>query len=187
MRIRSCILAAALAAAPALSAQAALVDAQYMWTGDDGYSAIISFTYDDAFAIVSGEDVGPTTGLESLSVQFFDPGNALLGSYVDVTGGVSSYEYLFFFFDTVTLQFVPGSQFDVGWDVGDLGDTYLYGEIEGTAYLFTVEDVEEDHLELDFTSELTLIPLETEVPLPAAGWMLLGGLGAALGLRRRAG
>ena len=184
MKIKHWIAAAALVAAPAGTAQAALIDAEYSWTGAGGHSAVISFTYDDAFAIVSAEDVGPTTGLESLSVTFYDPGMTMLGAFTNVTGGVSSYGFLFFAFDTVAGAFVPDSFFDVGADTGTPGEYYLYGEVGQYSVLVDVGD--DEHTEIDGDDDLVLSPV-SDVPVPAAGWLLASGVLVAAGLRRRAG
>ena len=79
-----------IAALFAAAAQADLVEYRYDATLDGGYRVAGTLVYDDALPVVSGFGTGPTTGIEFLDVQFYDPGGTLVFSVNDVAGGVSS-------------------------------------------------------------------------------------------------
>ena len=85
------------------------------------------FSYDETTAptVISATGLGPTTGVETLDVTFRDPGGTVIQSVSNVAGGVSSYSFLEFSFDTSTETL--GSPMDVGKDDGLAGDTYVAG------------------------------------------------------------
>jgi hypothetical protein len=136
--LKCAIVALSLLGGAAAGAGAAMVEADYTTTLDGGYVVSGTIIYDDALPVVSGAGTGPTTGIEFLDVQFFDPGGTELFSVVDVAGGVSSYVYLRAEFDTVAQNFVPGSGIDIGEDTGASGEYFLGGSVGGSASLFDV-------------------------------------------------
>jgi hypothetical protein len=103
----------------------------FEWRGTGGFSATGSFSYDENTAppIVTAFGPGPTNGLDSLSVTFFDPGGTPFQVSGNVVNGISSYFFLNFSFDTTTLQLV--SFIDIGKDDGQFGDTWLAGDPQG--------------------------------------------------------
>ena len=137
---------------------AAWVDATFSWTGINGYRAQGTFTYDDTYSNVSYEE-GWGTGLQSLSVSFYDPSNVLLGTFNNVVDEEVTYRYFYFNFNTTTLTL--SDYFDVGEDHGDEGDYYLYAEIGAEGYLF---DVYSNH-SLSFSNP-TSIPVIVSVSAP---------------------
>jgi len=160
-----------------LAAQASLITRQFEWSGEDGYTANGTFVYDDAFAIVthgSGDygsrDGTPTAGLEELVISFFDPDDILLSTHVDVSGGVSSYSYLSFQFDTASQQLF--GFFDMGQDDQITGEHYIAGEIGGGSELRSVEL----QSVLDAFAGGTEISVSPVIPEPGAALLFATGL-----------
>jgi len=119
------------------SADAGIITQGFIWAGEAGYTVEGGISYDGAIPIVSGFGVGPTTGIQDLTVSFYDPGHNLLFSVVDVSGGVSSYDYLSFTFDTLQQQIVGdlNGMFDLGRNSFP-GDLYIAGAIGGASDIF---------------------------------------------------
>ncbi len=123
------ILTATLTTLMATSAQA--ITFNFEWLGDAGFSASGSFSYDEttAPATFSESGLGPTNVLDSLTVSFFDPSNSLLATFDNVVGGVSTYEFLAFNFDTTTQELF--GFLDIGEDTftGTPGEFFLIGDV----------------------------------------------------------
>ena len=156
----------------ATNASAALITKGFKWTGTGGYTAEGVITYDDSFLIVSALDSGPTTGIEALSVSFFDPTNTLLSTQVNVAGGVSSYAALLIIFDTASMQFSAGTVFNLGSETA--GEHFLLGTILGVSQLFLAAP------DLNDSKVLDAIPTGTTIDvfaLPAPATLTLFGLG----------
>ncbi len=163
----------------ASDASAALITKGFKWTGTAGYTVEGVITYDDSFLVVSAIDSGPTTGIEALSVSFFDPTNTLLSTQVNVAGGVSSYAFLLITFDTASMQFSAGTVFNLGSETA--GEHFLLGTILGVSQLFLAAP------DLNDSEVLDSIPTGTTIDvfaLPAPATLTLFGLGLmGLGLR----
>ena len=56
------------------------------WTGDAGYTMAGSMTYDDTIPVISYAS-GSGSGIQDMTVSFYDPGSVLLGTFAQVTGG----------------------------------------------------------------------------------------------------
>ncbi|MBD2679640.1 MULTISPECIES: PEP-CTERM sorting domain-containing protein [Nostoc] len=93
------------------------------WTGDAGYSAKGSFSYDET----QGYTTIDTSKLQSITVSFFDPSQKLLNSFAPVTNGSIVYNFLDFNYDTATKSLF--GFFDVGRDNGQSTDYYLFGTV----------------------------------------------------------
>ncbi|MEH2372836.1 PEP-CTERM sorting domain-containing protein [Nostoc sp.] len=105
------------------------VDLNFNWLGNAGYSAVGSFSYDEATAptIISESGSGATKFLQSLNVSFLDPSKNLLGTYNTVNGGVSQSNFFTFNFDTSTQKlFGP---FDIAGGTGVIGEYFLQGKV----------------------------------------------------------
>lgn len=113
-----------------LAAFAECTKVNFNWTGNAGFSADGTMVYDNTIPIVAGPEfplpsdgfVGPTRGIESLEVMFFDDSDNLLNTHTPVSNGDSNYFFLRVSFNTSTLEFF--SIFDVGLDE-TAGDNYL--------------------------------------------------------------
>ena len=187
-RENTCVRLASIASAMAIAlmliatdASAALMTKGFKWTGTAGYTAEGVITYDDSFAVVSALDAGPTTGIEALSVSFFDPTNTLLSTQVNVAGGVSSYALLLIIFDTASMQFSEGTVFNLGSETA--GEHFLLGTIIGVSQLFLASPNPNDDQVLDSIPTGTTIDV---FALPAPATLTLFGLGLmGLGLMGR--
>ncbi len=157
----------------AQQASAGLMTKNFSWVGNAGYTAQGVFTYEDSIPTVSADGLGATTGLEEWSVSFFDPGATLLSTFDNVTGGISSYEYLDITFDTASMLF--SGTFDVGKDDQLVGDYYFYGTIGGGGLKLyqAVPGLSGNDIKLD-ESRPSVITV-TGVPVPAT--LALFGLG----------
>ena len=69
------ITATSIALAVGVTHPAQAIDFKFNWTGDAGYSAVGSFSYDEATAptIISESGSGATKFLQSLNVSFLKP------------------------------------------------------------------------------------------------------------------
>jgi len=93
------------------------------WTGNAGYSARGSFSYDETQDYITIDN----SKLQSIAVSFFDPSKKLLNSFAPVTNGSSIYDFLDFNYDTVTKSLF--GYFDVGQDNAQSTDYYLLGTV----------------------------------------------------------
>ncbi|KAB8335876.1 hypothetical protein SD80_003520 [Scytonema tolypothrichoides VB-61278] len=108
----------------------------FTWNGNNNYSALGSFSYDEntAPATFSENGAGQTDVLQSLNISFFDPLNNLIATYNNVVNGTSIPKYFQFNFNTVTKE-IFGS-IDLGGEIA--GDTYLKGIVNSDLSLFQV-------------------------------------------------
>ncbi|MBV9384876.1 MAG: PEP-CTERM sorting domain-containing protein [Chroococcidiopsidaceae cyanobacterium CP_BM_ER_R8_30] len=113
--------AVAMAVASTTLNPAQAADFDFSWKGDNGYSALGSFSYDEANAptFISESGAGPTKFLQSFSVSFFDPANNPLESGSSVVNGVSSDRFFRLDFNSQT-QNISVLDADVG------GTSYQY-------------------------------------------------------------
>jgi len=83
------------------------------WTGQEGYSAQGSFSYDET----QGYNIVTQAQLDSFTVAFFDPFGNQLANYID---NHLSYEFFNFNFDTTTktVQQTGGANTSTGVDLG---------------------------------------------------------------------
>lgn len=116
-----------------LAPSAWAVTFNFSWEGDAGYRVEGQFSFDETTAppVITETGLGPTNHLESLTVEFFDPGGSSLQISENVVNGVSNYFFLTFSFDTATQQFQ--GLLDVGTDDGVDGDLYLLYDVQADA------------------------------------------------------
>ncbi|NMG20283.1 hypothetical protein [Brasilonema bromeliae] len=114
----------------------------FTWNGNNNYSALGSFSYDEntAPAIFSEKGAGQTDVLQSLNISFFDPLNNLIATYNNVVDGVSIPNYFQFNFNTVTQEIF--GLIDLGGEIA--GDTYLKGTVNSDLSLFQVPQSDSD-------------------------------------------
>jgi hypothetical protein len=175
----SAALSVAIAASPAQA-----IDFNFNWTGDAGYSAIGSFSYDETTAptIISEAGGGATNTLQSLSISFLDPSNNVLGTYDTVTGGASQSDFFAFNFDTST-HTLFGS-FDVAGGTGVIGEYYFQGTIGDSLFLRQDIDQQSAFRTLDQNSGSIQV---SKVPEPTSMLALLAfaGLGVGSTLKKK--
>ncbi|MBG1242723.1 PEP-CTERM sorting domain-containing protein [Nostoc sp. NZL] len=99
------------------------VTLNFDWTGNTGYSARGSFSYDET----QGYTTIDNSKLQSIAVSFFDPSQKLLNSFAPITNGSIVYDFLDFNYDTATKSLF--GYFDVGQDNGQSTDYYLFGTV----------------------------------------------------------
>jgi len=171
---------------------AILTDARFEWTGDLGYSVVADFTYESSFSTVFAGGIGPldssVTGLESLSVDIFDPLGGLIQSRDNVVAGASDYPYFQFVYHTATKEL---DWFDVGSDPG----WYLkFQPKDGLFYLAfatvsaTTIDTSPDYLILDSPVSGSDEVSPPSAGVPDTGWtwlMLSAALVPLVGRSRR--
>ncbi|MEH2445174.1 MAG: PEP-CTERM sorting domain-containing protein [Nostoc sp.] len=97
------------------------VTLNFDWTGNVGYSARGSFSYDET----QGYTTIDSSKLQSIAVSFFDPSKKLLNSFAPVINGSIVYDFLGFNYDTATKSLF--GYFDVGQDNAQGTDYYLFG------------------------------------------------------------
>ncbi|MBN3872700.1 PEP-CTERM sorting domain-containing protein [Nostoc sp. JL33] len=178
----STALSVAIAAGANNSAQA--VDFNFNWLGNGGYSAVGSFSYDEATAptIISESGSGATKFLQSLNVSFLDPSNNPLGTYNTVSGGVSQSDFFAFNFDTSTQKlFGP---FDIAGGTGVIGEYFLQGTVGDS--LFLRQDVNQNGTSITLDQNSGSIQV-SKVPEPASivGLVALGMLGLGSTLKKK--
>jgi hypothetical protein len=175
----SAALSVAIAVGANNSAQA--VDFKFNWLGNAGYSAVGSFSYDEATAptIISESGSGATNFLQSLNVSFLDPSKNLLGTYNTVAGGVSESQFFAFNFDTSTQKL--SGPFDVAGGTGVIGEYFFQGTVGDS--LFLRQDVNQQGTSITLDQNSGSIQV-SKVPEPASmlGLAALGmfGLGSTL-------
>jgi hypothetical protein len=108
----------------------------FNWNGNNNYSALGSFSYDEntAPATFSEKGAGQTHILQSFNISFFDPVNNLIATYNNVVNSTSISNYFQFNFNTVTQEIF--GFIDLGGEVA--GDTYLKGTVNTDLSLFQV-------------------------------------------------
>lgn len=180
--VTSAALSVAIAAGANNPAQA--IDFNFNWVGDAGYSAVGSFSYDEATAptIISESGSGATNFLQSLNVSFLDPSQNLLGTYNSVTGGVSQSDFFAFNFDTSThTLFGP---LNIGGGTGVIGEYFF----SGTAgeFLRLRQDVNQQGTSITLDQNSGSIDV-TKVPEPASilGLLACGMLGVGSTLKKK--
>ncbi|MHC5772703.1 PEP-CTERM sorting domain-containing protein [Nostoc sp.] len=178
----STALSVAIAAGANNPAQA--VDLNFNWLGNAGYSAVGSFSYDEATAptIISESGSGATKFLQSLNVSFLDPSKNLLGTYNTVAGGVSQSQYFTFNFDTSTQKlFGP---FDIAGGTGVIGEYFFNGKVGDSLALR--QDVNQQGKEIKLDQNSGSIQV-SKVPEPASilGLLAFGMLGLGSTLKKK--
>lgn len=156
----------------------------FNWVGDGGYSTEGLFRYDASIAngVISESGAGPTHGLQSLSVSFFNPAHTLLESFNTVSGGVSSSAFFQFNFDTSTLNLT--GPLNVGGGTGVIGEKFFNGTIGGLLRLRQDIDQQGNSFEIDRQNIGVVTVIEVpEAGVSVASWSVLG-LGVAWGLAR---
>jgi hypothetical protein len=178
----SAALSIAIAVGANNSAQA--VDFNFNWLGNAGYSAIGSFSYDEATAptIISENGSGATNFLQSLNVSFLDPSKNLLGTYNTVAGGVSESKFFAFNFDTSTQKL--SGPFDVAGGTGVIGEYFFQGTVGDSLFLRQDVDQQGTSITLDQNSGSIQV---SKVPEPASmlGLAALGMLGVGSTLKKK--
>jgi hypothetical protein len=99
------------------------VTLNFDWTGNAGYSATGSFSYDETQGYTSIDN----SKLQSIGVSFFDPSQKLLNSFAPIRDGNIVYDFLDFNYDTATKSLF--GYFDVGQDNAQSTDYYLFGTV----------------------------------------------------------
>ncbi|MEH2408572.1 PEP-CTERM sorting domain-containing protein [Nostoc sp.] len=178
----STALSVAIAAGANNPAQA--LDLNFNWLGNAGYSAVGSFSYDEATAptIISESGSGATKFLQSLNVSFLDPSKNLLGTYDTVNGGVSQSQFFTFNFDTSTQKlFGP---FDIAGGTGVIGEYFLQGKVGDSLALR--QDVNQQGKEITLDQNSGSIQV-SKVPEPASivGLLAFGMLGVGSTLKKK--
>ncbi|MEH2294643.1 PEP-CTERM sorting domain-containing protein [Nostoc sp.] len=178
----STALSVAIAAGTNNPAQA--VDLNFNWLGNAGYSAVGSFSYDEATAptIISESGSGATKFLQSLNVSFLDPSKNLLGTYNTVNGGVSQSQFFTFNFDTSTQKLF--GLFDIGGGTGVIGEYFLHGRFGDSLALR--QDVNQQGKEITLDQNSGSIQV-SKVPEPASivGLLAFGMLGLGSTLKKK--
>lgn len=178
----SAALTVAIAAATNNSALA--IEYNFNWTGNAGYSATGSFSYDETTAptIISESGSGATNYLQSLSVSFLDPSNNLLGTYNTVTGGVSQSDFFAFNFDTSTKSLF--GSFDIAGGTGVIGEYFFQGTIG--QFLELRQDVDQVSTSIKLDENAGSIQV-SKVPEPASmlGLLAFGALGVSSTLKKK--
>jgi hypothetical protein len=113
------------------------VTIDFQWSGDRGYTAKGSFSYDQtkAPAIFSEKGSGKMQVLENFQVSFYDSDGQEVARYNNVREGFSQTDYFQFNFNTKTGQ-VFGA-IDLGGEA--TGETYLKGVVNDNLSLFRVD------------------------------------------------
>jgi hypothetical protein len=113
------------------------VTIDFQWSGNQGYIAKGSFSYDQTTAptIFSEKGSGKMRVLENFQVSFYDGSGQEIAKYDNVNGGVSTADYFQFNFNAKTGQ-VFGSV-DLGGE--GMGEIYLKGVVKDNLTLFRVE------------------------------------------------
>ncbi|WP_334689221.1 PEP-CTERM sorting domain-containing protein [Nostoc sp.] len=178
----SAALSVAIAAGANNPAQA--IEFNFNWQGDAGYSAIGSFSYDEATApkIISESGSGATNFLQSLNVSFLDPSKNLLGTYNTVNGGVSQSDFFAFNFDTSTQKL--SGPFDVAGGTGVIGEYFFQGTIGDSLFLRQDIDQKSSFRTLDQNSGFIQV---SKVPEPTSllGLLAFGMLGVGSTLKKK--
>ncbi|MEH1911567.1 PEP-CTERM sorting domain-containing protein [Nostoc sp.] len=178
----STALSVAIAAGANNPAQA--VDFNLNWLGNAGYSAVGSFSYDEATAptIISESGSGATNFLQSLNVSFLDPSKNLLGTYNTVAGGVSQSQYFTFNFDTSTQKlFGP---FDIAGGTGVIGEYFFNGKVGDSLALRQDVNQQGKEITLDQNSgsiQVSKVPERTSI----LGLLAFGMLGLGSTLKKK--
>lgn len=112
------------------------ITVNFNWNGNNNYSALGSFSYDENTAPATFSEKGAvqTHILQSLNVSFFDPLKNLIATYNNVVNGTSIPKYFQFNFNTVTQEIF--GFIDLGGEVA--GDTYLKGTVNSDLSVFQV-------------------------------------------------
>ncbi|MBG1263638.1 PEP-CTERM sorting domain-containing protein [Nostoc commune] len=178
----STALSVAIAAGANNPAQA--VDLNFNWQGNAGYSAVGSFSYDEAIAptIISESGSGATNFLQSLNVSFLDPSKNLLGTYNTVSAGVSESDFLAFNFDTSTQKlFGP---LDIAGGTGVIGEYFFQGTVGESLQLRQDVDQQGTSITLDQNSGSIQV---SKVPEPASmlGLLAFAALGVGSSLKKK--
>ena len=130
------IAVAALLAGMAVAAQAALVEYNWTWAGDLGYTAQGSMTYDNSYATYTYSEgsLASDNAVEDMTISFYDPESTLLGSFAQITSGETIYDqYLTFTFDVASQTIAAYNDYmDMGKDDSNEGEYYMYWEPEGS-------------------------------------------------------
>ena len=102
------------------SSQAATV-VDFKWTGDAGYSALGSFSYDAPLntTSITESGAGATKYVEQFSISFFDPSKAVLETGASVVDGTSLDRFFRLSYDTTT-HLISSLDADIG------GTSYQY-------------------------------------------------------------
>ncbi|MEH2244238.1 PEP-CTERM sorting domain-containing protein [Nostoc sp.] len=178
----SAALSVAIAAGANNPAQA--IDLNFNWQGNAGYSAIGSFSYDQATApkIISESGSGTTNFLQSLNVSFLDPSKNLLGTYNTVSGGVSQSDFFVFNFDTSTQTLFDS--IDIGGGTGAMGEYFFSGTGGDSLQLLQDIDQQGNSTILDQNSGYFNV---AKVPEPASilGLLAFGMLGVGSTLKKK--
>ncbi|MFI4910338.1 MAG: PEP-CTERM sorting domain-containing protein [Sedimentisphaeraceae bacterium JB056] len=77
---------------------------EFSWTGDNGCRASGSMTYNDNYSTISYSS-GSGTGIDDLTINFYDSSDQFLGTFQNVVNGVVNYSGLTLVFDTGALTF----------------------------------------------------------------------------------
>jgi hypothetical protein len=116
------------------------VTIDFQWSGNQGYTAKGSFSYDEKTAptIFSEKGSGKMRVLEDFQVSFYDNSGQEIAKYDNVSEGISSANYFQFNFNTKTSQ-VFGS-IDLGGE--GMGEIYLQGVVNDNLALLRVESAD---------------------------------------------
>jgi hypothetical protein len=114
----------------------------FSWNGNDNYSAIGSFSYDENTAPVmfSEKGFGTTKVLQSLQISFFDNSNHLLATYNNVINGKSTNNYFRFNFNTVKKEMF--GFLDLGGELP--GEIYLQGTVNNNLKIVYIPESDSD-------------------------------------------
>jgi len=162
-------------------ANAELRDAIISWTGDGGYSARITMSYDDSFTSVGAWGGGapisgtPTNqGISQLSVEFFNPSLQPIYSTNEISNYSISYRFLSVSFDTDTKTLL--GSLDVG------KDSFAEGEPGSSAGQYYLKGVSSPSLVDSFLAQavdsgglftVTVIPEPSTLSLCVVAMVLL--------------
>lgn len=113
---------------------ASLINVDFSWTGDSGYTMDGSMIYEEGMETVSYSG-GSGSGVQDMTVSFYNPSNVLLNTFSQITANVVQYtSYLTFSYDTSSQSF--SDSFDFGRDDNVAGNYYFSGAVGGGAYLY---------------------------------------------------
>lgn len=117
----------------AIVTSAEAVTINFQWTGQTGYFAEGSFSYDEQIApkIISEKGSGKTNILQSFEISFFYFSSEPIATYEDIVNGVSKANYFAFNYNPV-MQQVFGL-IDIGGELP--GEAYLKGKVHNNLSL----------------------------------------------------